>query len=123
MGTVRGFHVDRLSLFDGTHAEEAFDFAFALRDRRHQHLVERFVVGYRGDVKKHETMESLIQFTDDASPVWMSFDKNLSDTEAFESLYCTSLPQLVPLPDPRRGQEEEDGHVVAHTHRRISPSR
>ena len=92
-GTVKGFHVDRLSLFDGTYAE-AFD--LAMRDR-HQHLVECFT-GYRGDVEKRETMEFLVQFTDDESPVWKKFDKDLSDTAAFES-YCTSLPQLAPLLD------------------------
>ena len=91
MGTTKGFHVDRLSIFDGTHAE-AFD--LAMRDRR-QHLVEN-ISGYRGDVEKRETMEFLVHFTDDDSPTWKNFDKDLSDTVAFEN-YCSSLPQLAPL--------------------------
>ena len=91
MGTVKDFHVDRLSLFDGTY-EEAFD--LAMRDRR-QHLVES-ILGYRGDVDKRETMEFLVQFTDDVTPVWKNFDKDLSDTLPYEN-YCKSLPQLGPL--------------------------
>ena len=96
MGTVIGFHVDRLSLFDGTHVEEAFD--FAVRDRRRAPAPGR---AFRWPSRRRREVR---QCTDDASPVWKSFDKDLSDTEAFESFYyCTSLPQLVPLPDPRRG--------------------
>ena len=91
-----------------------------MRDR-HQHLVE-FSVGYRGDVEKRETMEFLVQFTDDEPPVWMNFDKDLSDTAAAFESYSISLPQSSASSGLcRRGQEEEDGHV-ALTYRRISPS-
>ena len=89
--TLKAFHVDRLTLFDGTYAE-AFD--LAMRDRR-QHLVE-IITGYRGDVEKRQTMEFLVKFTDDESPVWKNYDQDLSDTIAFEH-YCRSLPQLAPL--------------------------
>jgi hypothetical protein len=92
-GVIKGFHVDRLSLFDGTRSEA---FELAMRDRD-QHLVERFL-GYRGNVEKRETMEFLVQFTDEEAPIWKRYDKDLADTMAFES-YCTSLPQLEPLLD------------------------
>jgi hypothetical protein len=67
-----------------------------MRDRD-QHLVERFL-GYRGNVEKRETMEFLVQFTDEETPIWKRYDQDLADTMAFEN-YCTSLPQLEPLLD------------------------
>ena len=89
--TIKDFHVDRLSLFSGS-MSDAFD--LAMRDRD-QHLIERFL-GYRGNVAKRETLEFLIAYTDDPIPVWKAFEKDISDTEAFES-FCKSLPQLEPL--------------------------
>ena len=88
---TKDFHVDRLSLFSGS-ASEAFD--LAMRDRD-QHLVERFLA-YRGDVNKRQTLEFLISYTDDQTPVWRRYEPDVSDTAAFES-YCKSLPQLEPL--------------------------
>ena len=89
--TTKAFHVDRLSLFSGS-ASEAFD--LAMRDRN-QHLLERFLA-YRGNVNKRETLEFLISYTSDPVPVWRAFDKDLSDTVAYE-VFCQSLPQLGPL--------------------------
>jgi len=88
---TKAYHVDRLSLFTGSESD-AFD--LAMRDRN-QHLLDCFLA-YRGDVNKRETLEFLISYANDPVPVWRAFDKDLSDTAAYES-FCKSLPQLEPL--------------------------
>ena len=91
--TVNCFHADRLSFFDGSYAE-VFDLAMC---DRHQHLVE-CLVGYRGDVEKRETMEFLVQFTDDESPLWKSFDKTPQLSRAIAPSCRSSCPFWIQLP-------------------------
>ena len=98
---TKDFHVDRLSLFSGS-ASEAFD--LAMRDKD-QHFIERFM-GYRGDVNTRETLEFLISYTDDPTPVWRRFEKDIYDTVAYEN-YCRSLPQLEPLLSSAVQQKEK----------------
>ena len=113
-GSVKPFHVGRLSLYTGTQ-EEALK---AARADSNQHFIER-ISGYRGDSGTRETMEFLVEFTD-APGSWLAYSRDLADTEQFES-YCDSLPQLRPLISLASEVTKQKAHInkssIADTHR------
>jgi len=82
--------VERVKLFNGTR-DEAFRLAMEDAD---QFVVDR-ILAWKGDPAKRTTMEFLVKFAD-GEEVWKPWDKDLSDTLAFEE-YCRRNRELMTL--------------------------
>lgn len=85
-GSVHAFHVTRLKLFYGSRDE-----AFKLAMTDYNQFVVKQILAFRGDPMTRTTMEFLVEFEDGAQ-VWRVWDKDITDTIAFETYCRTNAP-------------------------------
>jgi hypothetical protein len=80
-GSIHAFHVTRLKIFYGSRDEAT---KLAMVD--YNQFVVKQILAFRGDPMTRTTMEFLVEFEDGAQ-VWRVWDKDITDTVAFED-YC-----------------------------------